>query len=81
MKKLIASMFLALIITSCTDESSTIRTLQASGFTDIKTTGHNFWACSDDDEYSTGFIATNPLGQRVSGTVCCGLFKNCTVRF
>lgn len=42
------------------------------------------WAplsCSNSDTYSTGFAATNPAGQPVSGVVCCGVLKSCTVRF
>ncbi len=69
-------------LSACTDDASTVRTLQAHGFTSISTTGFDAFECGQGDAYSTGFTATNPAGQRVSGTVCCGLWsKGCTVRF
>ncbi len=52
------------------------------GFTNIRTTGYKWFACSEDDWYHTGFIATNPQGMEVGGVVCSGFFfKNSTVRF
>ncbi len=64
-----------------TDEAATGRTLKAHGFSNIETTGYAL-GCSDSDTFATGFVATNSAGQRVSGTVCCGvLVKGCTVRF
>lgn len=70
-----------LILIGCTDESRTIHTLQKQGFTEIQTTGYDMFACSDDDAYHTGFRAKNPQGQVVTGTVCCGVMKSCTVRW
>ena len=79
MKKLLIA---AVLLTACfTDEPRTIRTLQSAGFKDITTTGYQAWECGEDDVTSTGFVATNPVGMRVSGTVCCGWGKGCTVRF
>lgn len=73
---------LAVALISCTDESSARKTLEAHGFTDIKTTGWSPFVCGKDDTTETGFEAKNQAGQRVTGTVCCGLiFKGCTVRF
>ncbi len=52
------------------------------GFSDIRTTGYKWFACSEGDWYHTGFVAINPQGVEVSGVVCSGLFfKNSTVRF
>jgi hypothetical protein len=79
MKKL--AFILPLLLTACTDDPATIRTLQSSGFSNITTTGYAAFECSDSDTFATGFIATNPAGKRVSGVVCCGLLKGCTVRF
>jgi hypothetical protein len=79
MKRLL---FAALVLASCTDEERTVSVLRKQGFTEIRTTGYEFGACSEDDTYHTGFTAKNPQGQQVSGVVCCGLvFKNCTVRW
>lgn len=71
----------ALTLIACTDDSRTIQTLQKQGFTEIQTTGYDMFACSDDDSYHTGFRAKNPQGQVVTGTVCCGMMKSCTVRW
>lgn len=64
-----------------TNAEDTRRTLQAAGFTNIEVGGHAWFACGGDDEYSTEFTARNSRGEMVSGVVCCGFFKNCTVRF
>lgn len=85
MKKIIiAAIFATLMLGGCmcTDESATVKTLRSAGYTEIRTTGYEWFECSDDDTYHTGFIAKNPQGQQVSGTVCCGLLaKGCTIRF
>jgi hypothetical protein len=81
MKKLFGLIALVLL-TSCTDEDSSRRTLKSAGYKDIQITGHAMFACGQDDTFSTGFTATNPTGQRVTGTVCCGFWsKGCTIRF
>jgi hypothetical protein len=73
---------LCLLLLGCSDEDRTRETLRKSGYTDITTTGYSPFECGNDDSYSTGFKAKNPLGVVVEGVVCCGLFaKSCTVRF
>lgn len=72
----------ACMLVGCTDESSTRRTLEDAGYSNISTTGYSWWSCGDDDTFATGFSAKNPAGKQVSGTVCCGwLTKGCTIRF
>jgi hypothetical protein len=77
------STFLVLValLVACTDDVRTKSTLDQAGYTDVQTTGYAMAACSDDDQYHTGFVATNPLGNRVHGVVCCGVWKSCTIRF
>ena len=93
MKK--ASKFVALIVffwimmvittfmslSACTDESASRRALMNHGFTQIRFTGYKMWSCGEDDTYATGFVARNPNGHMVSGVVCCGISKSCTIRF
>ena len=80
MRKLL--IILAIIgLFGCTSPSRTVNTLQQAGYTEIQTTGYSFFSCGEDDAFSTGFTATNPRGDRVSGTVCCGLVKSCTIRY
>ena len=80
--KTVLIFLLAIFICGCTNSNDAKRALKASGFTDIKMTGYQWFACSQDDFYHTGFIATNAQGKQVKGTVCSGLlFKNATVRF
>lgn len=70
------------LLQGCTDEDATRRTLENSGYTEIETTGYVLFACGEDDTFHTGFVATNPEGKRVRGTVCCGLIaKDCTIRY
>lgn len=76
------SVIALLLLGACSAPDWTHETLEKSGFSDVDTA--NGWApfrCSKDDSFSTHFTATNPVGQRVSGVVCCGIFKSCTVRF
>lgn len=73
---------ISILLCSCTNTKDANKALTAMGFTNIKITGYSFLACSKDDFYHTGFIAKNPQGLSVTGTVCSGLFfKNSTVRF
>lgn len=78
---LLVCILLAFGTGSCTDESNTHRTLAAHGFTDVRTMGYGWFACGQHDTFATKFTAKNPKGQHVEGAVCCGLLKNCTVRF
>ena len=66
---------------ACTDDSGSRRALGAQGFTNIQLDGWEPFDCGKDDTFSTGFHATNPAGHPVSGVVCCGVLKACTVRF
>lgn len=80
MKYLVVLAFLCL--TGCSDESNSKRTLESSGYSDIRISGWSPFSCGKDDTFSTGFTAKNPAGKYVDGVVCCGLmFKGCTVRF
>lgn len=63
------------------NETRTIETLEKGGFTDIAITGIGPLDCSEDDYIRTRFEATNPQSIRVQGTVCCGIFKRCTIRY
>ena len=80
MKKLL--MLAALLaLTSCTDSDRSAQALRSQGFTEIQITGYSPWSCGEGDAYATGFRAKNPQGLPVSGTVCCGVMKSCTVRW
>lgn len=82
MMKTIVFLIFAFILCSCTNSKDANNALKSLGFKDIRITGFDFFACSKDDFFHTGFIATNAQGQTVKGTVCSGIFfKNSTVRF
>jgi major membrane immunogen (membrane-anchored lipoprotein) len=75
-------LFLSLmLLIGCTSSDRTTETLEKAGYTDIQTGGYDWFGCSEDDDFKTKFQANNPQGQMVSGTVCCGLLKGCTIRF
>ncbi len=65
------------------DESRVRNTLSSMGFKDASLRPASWTVCGKDDSLfsSNDFTATNPLGTQVSGTVCCGFMKGCTVRF
>ncbi len=70
----------ALLLVACTDEERSRRVLDQSGYTDIQITGYAWAECSDSDTYHTAFRAKGPSGKPVTGAVCCGTLKSCTVR-
>lgn len=70
-----------LIQSSCTDEEGARRTLTASGYKNIEFTGYRWGAGGKDDTYITGFMATAPSGQTVTGVVTRGVWmKGNTIR-
>lgn len=76
------TILLAFALAGCTQADRATELLHQQGYTDVQITGYNGFACGRDDTYATGFTATNPAGNRVSGTVCAGLFfKGATIRF
>jgi hypothetical protein len=73
---------LVAVFTGCTSRVDAEKALTSEGMTNIKVTGYDFFACSKDDFYHTGFTAVNVLGKSVEGTVCSGLFfKGSTIRY
>lgn len=78
MKKLIIAGLL--VVSSCTAPDKSREALIKAGFSEITLNGWAPLSCSEDDNYKTKFTATNPAGVRVDGTVCCGVFKGCTIR-
>lgn len=82
MKKIALIAIAVLALSGCSDAKTARHALDAEGYTDIEITGWSPFSCSDDDTFSTGFVATNSKGKRVRGTVCSGiLFKNATIRW
>jgi len=79
--KLIVVLFFALVMNGCTNRTEADIALRSEGYSDIKYTGYNFFKCSQDDWYHTGFIAKNRNGMTVKGTVCSGFLKGATIRY
>ena len=61
--------------------STATRTLQEAGMDHIQITGYRFFGCDEDVPSHTGFSATNPRGQIVTGTVCSGWFRGSTIHY
>lgn len=74
----VASVFF--FFTGGVDKTNSKRALESAGFTEIEFTGYKFLSCGEDI-FRTGFKAKNVRSQQVNGVVCCGLFKNCTIRY
>jgi hypothetical protein len=80
--RLVIAVILVMVSTGCaTSSEDAKRTVYKAGFTNVKTSGVSPFSCSEDDMYGRKFTATNANGQVVEGVVCCGLFKNCTIRY
>lgn len=80
MKNKIILIASSLLLLSCSAPDRTRSILEQDGYTNIEIKGYSIFACSEDDVFKTAFEATNTAGNRVSGVVCCGLFKSCTIR-
>lgn len=76
----LASLLAAALMVGCTSESDATRALAGVGYRDVQITGYRWWGCCKDDQFHTGFAATGPTGQRVSGVVCSGWMKGSTIR-
>ena len=69
-----------ILLSACSKPDDAHSALSASGYTDIKTTGYEFFGCDEKDSFHTGFEAKGANGQRVTGVVCAGFFKGSTIR-
>lgn len=69
---------LALFV-GCTDHKAARHALESEGYTEIREDGWGGpWVC--DKWNASDFVAKNPAGKTVNGTVCSGLiFKNATI--
>lgn len=66
---------------ACVDDAGTRRVLTQQGYTNIHITGFRWFGRSRGDVYSTGFEATSPNGNFISGYVTSGWWKGYTIRF
>lgn len=74
-------LFGVLVLCGCTRPEEASRVLENSGYRDIEITGYNYFSCSKDDVFRTGFLAISCNGAKVEGTVCSSWFKGATIRF
>jgi len=81
MKKTLHIILAALLLAGCTQDDKARTTLENAGYKDIEITGYRPWMAGKDDTYSTGFKATAPNGNKVSGAVTGGPLKGSTIRF
>ena len=62
------------------DDRTASRILTAQGYTNIQLKGQQWFGCSKEDITHMGFTA-QINSNIVDGVVCCGFYKNCTIRF
>ena len=75
---------LCTILLSCTSKNDFQKgkeQLEQQGYTDIENTGYNWFCCSTNDDYSTGFKCKNEAGKEVKGCFCSCITKGITIRF
>lgn len=77
----IATVVLAFSLSACAAPDASREALVSAGYTRISIGGPSLWGCDRNDVYSTEFTADNANGKRVSGVVCCGLLKFCTIKY
>lgn len=66
--------------TGLSPEDEAKQVVEMQGFTDVKITGYDFFACAKSDTFRTGFEATSPTGKRIKGVVCSEALKGATMR-
>jgi hypothetical protein len=71
---------LAFVLAGCSSPDTATRALESAGYSQIKILGYQFFGCSKDDTFHTGFTAVGPTGTPVTGVVCGGLLKGSTIR-
>lgn len=82
MKKLILLAPLAMLVAACgVNPQGAAKAIEAQGMTEVKIGGWSFIGCSRDDGFKSSFTAKGANGQKVSGTVCSGVFTGYTVRY
>lgn len=73
--RLFALLAITAFISGCTDKDGATNALKKQGYTDISTTGYDFFgSCGKGDAVRTGFIAKSPTGMDTKGVVCAGWF-------
>lgn len=87
---LLILLFCGIFLSACTVEenptpskSRSEQILEEEGYTEISLSGYPIWGCSDSDDNffeNKEFTAKNMTGKTVSGYVCCGFLKGCTIR-
>ena len=80
MKKALFALAIAAVCACTTDPTDATRALEDEGYTEVRTGGASFFGCGKGDYMGREFTAKNVNGRTVSGVVCCGLTKGCTVR-
>ncbi len=78
-KLLLSSLTVVFLLTGCVDKDKAQRILQKEGYTNIQLTGYDWFGCSRDDTFRTGFTAIKD-GKNYEGTVCNGFIGGSVVR-
>jgi hypothetical protein len=77
-------LLLTVLVMGCTssnDFNKGKQQLEQQGYTDIENTGHNYFCCDKDENYSTGFKCKDAKGNVVTGCFCSEVLKGVTIRF
>lgn len=78
----LAIVLLVVLLPGCAaPEDDAMRALRATSLQDVRLGGYPFWGCGRDDGFNSSFTAKDRDGRPLSGAVCCGMWKGCTVRF
>lgn len=64
-----------------TTQNQTVKAAEAAGMVNVIPGNIDLFACGEEDLPGRKFVATNPVGKQISGIVCCGAMKACTVRY
>lgn len=67
-------------IPAISDRSHISKFMENQGYSDVQIGKYSFFGCGRDDFYRNEFTAINPVGNKVNGYICEGIFKGKTIR-
>lgn len=75
--------FVALVAGAKPDPATALRAVDEAGFTqaEVVESGVDMYRCARSDAVYYRVRAANSKGDKVVVTVCCGIYKDCTVRY
>ena len=80
MKKILLIVVTIFVTNSCTDVDSATKTLKQNGYKPIEVGGYDYFAKSENEQFSTRFKAISVTGDTITGAVTKRALGSSTIR-